>query len=84
MEINRRTAAENEFVVLKKVRGAASAGGSLESSLGTWHSDVCRLRNKGPCGSLSPLGRGTWDSNFPGSLSKSLAWDARCSQNLPA
>ena len=30
VEINRRTAAENEFVVLKKVRETGRAGGILE------------------------------------------------------
>lgn len=68
MEINRRTTAENEFVMLKKVRGAGRDGGSLEGSLRTW----LRKRN------LSPLGRDDWDSNFPALFTKSFIC---CTQN---
>lgn len=62
MEINRRTTAENEFVMLKKVRGTGRGGGSPEGPLRTW----LRKRNS------HPLGRDDWDSKFPVLFAKSL------------
>lgn len=43
VEIHRRTAAENEFVVLKKVRGATRQV-EAQRAPRAHHGDVCRLR----------------------------------------
>lgn len=59
MEINRRTAAENEFVVLKKVRVGCRGGGKKVRAFPTvCHRDVHRAR----AGTL-------WAAQFLGTLS---------------